>query len=117
MIPTLVRWLVAALVGLFCRWLAAKVGGTCPLGPQTFVCGHWETLAGVAATILTALGYPVKRPGSAVATKREGLRIAPPPPPEDPAPAPSVLVDSQGAEIKAMGPDDPEWDEVHGGGG
>lgn len=74
---TLLRWVLAALAGLAARWLAVKVGGTCPLAPETFVCGHWETIAGIAAAILTALGYPVKRTRPALAASKAPQKAEP----------------------------------------
>jgi hypothetical protein len=109
-VNTVLRWLLAALVGLACRWLAVKVGGTCPLEPHTWFCANWETIAGIAATILIALGYPVERPG--LATTKAAQRVEAPRPPPEPEPATSGEI-----VIPTRTPEEIEADAQRGDGG
>lgn len=87
-----ILWLAARLASAVGGWIAGYFSApVCPADPSSFMCSHWTTLAAIAAAVLGPFGFKVAR--SAVAQKRDGLRVVrldPPRPPgrstqEDPS--------------------------------
>lgn len=94
---TLLRWALALIAGIVGRYLAGYFAGSCPASPSDWLCVHWENVAGIASTILAALGYGTVRKAAARVAGRPTLVVVPPPveypdasPPMEVPPSPSM---------------------------